>query len=54
MRPAMKHGGIVVLGFTRHSGQSKEGLIEVLTEAGLAGTSIIDSDHDFCVPAIKP
>jgi len=49
----MKPDGRVVLGFTSHSGQPKEGLTEMLTAAGFAGAHVVDIDQDFCALAIK-
>jgi ubiquinone/menaquinone biosynthesis C-methylase UbiE len=54
IRRVMKPGGRIALGFTRHSGQPKEGLNEALTAAGFAGAHVVDLDRDFCVPAAKP
>jgi ubiquinone/menaquinone biosynthesis C-methylase UbiE len=53
IRRVMKPGGRVALGFTRHSGQSKEGLTDVLTAAGFAGAHVVDIDRDFCALATK-
>jgi ubiquinone/menaquinone biosynthesis C-methylase UbiE len=53
IRRVMKPGGRVVLGFTRHSGQPKEGLTDVLTAAGFAGVHVVDIDRDFCALATK-
>jgi ubiquinone/menaquinone biosynthesis C-methylase UbiE len=53
IRRVMKPGGRVALGFTRHSGQPKEGLTEVLTAAGFASAHVVDIDRDFCALAIK-
>jgi ubiquinone/menaquinone biosynthesis C-methylase UbiE len=50
----VKPGGRVVFGFTRHSGQPKDGLAEMLTAPGFAVTQIVDIDRDFCALAIKP
>jgi ubiquinone/menaquinone biosynthesis C-methylase UbiE len=47
----MKPSGRVALGFTRHSGQPKEGLIEMLTAAGFVGAHVVDLGRDFCVLA---
>jgi ubiquinone/menaquinone biosynthesis C-methylase UbiE len=49
----LKPGGKIVLGFTRHSGQSREGLTEKLTTAGFAEAHVVDVDGDFCVLAVK-
>ncbi|HEX2244240.1 MAG TPA: class I SAM-dependent methyltransferase, partial [Gammaproteobacteria bacterium] len=50
----MKRGGRVALAFTPYSGQPKEGLIEVLTEAGFNDVHVVDIDQDFCALATKP
>lgn len=51
IRRVMKPGGRMALGFTRHSGQSKEGLTDMLTAAGFAGAHVVDIDRDFCALA---
>lgn len=51
IRRVMKPGGRMALGFTRHSGQSKEGLTDMLTAAGFAGAYVVDIDRDFCALA---
>jgi SAM-dependent methyltransferase len=53
-RRVMKSGGRVVLGFTRHSGQPKEGLAKALRTAGFAHARVLDMGKDFCALAIKP
>lgn len=53
IRRVMKPGGRMALGFTRHSGQSKEGLTDMLTAAGFAGAYVVDIDRDFCALATK-
>ena len=50
----VKPGGRIVFGFTRYSGQPKDGLAEMLTAAGFAAVQIVDIDQDFCALAIKP
>jgi ubiquinone/menaquinone biosynthesis C-methylase UbiE len=50
----MKRGGRVALAFTPYSGQPKEGLIEVLTEAGFSDVHVVHIDQDFCALATKP
>jgi ubiquinone/menaquinone biosynthesis C-methylase UbiE len=52
-RRVLKAGGRVALGFTSHSGQSKEGLTAALTAAGFADVHAVDIDQDFCALAIK-
>ena len=51
----LKPGGRLVLGFTRHSGQAKEGLTETLTAAGFAGPRVVDDMDrgEFCALAVK-
>ena len=51
MQRVLKPGARVVLGFTRHSGQAKAGLAEVLAAAGLADAHRVDGDGCFCVMA---
>lgn len=53
-RRVLRPGGRIVLGFTRHSGQAKEGLTEVLTAAGFADVRVVDVDGEFCVLATNP
>jgi ubiquinone/menaquinone biosynthesis C-methylase UbiE len=54
IRRVIKPGGRVALGFTRHSGQPKEGLTEVVTAAGFADAHVREMESDFCALAIKP
>jgi ubiquinone/menaquinone biosynthesis C-methylase UbiE len=49
----LKPGGRVALGFTRHSGQPKEGLTDVLTAAWFTGAHVVDIDQNFCGLATK-
>jgi hypothetical protein len=44
----------MVLGFTRYSGQAKEGLTETLTAAGLADVQVVEVDGELCVLATNP
>jgi ubiquinone/menaquinone biosynthesis C-methylase UbiE len=50
----LRPGGEVALGFTRHSGQPKEGLTDLLTSAGFAEARLVEMDGGFCVLASKP
>jgi ubiquinone/menaquinone biosynthesis C-methylase UbiE len=50
----MKPGGRIALGFTRHSGRSRDGVTELLVEAGFAQTHVVDRAQGFCVLATKP
>jgi len=49
----MKPGGRIAIGFTRHSGQQKNGLIGKFVAAGFANMRIIEKGSDFCVLAEK-
>jgi hypothetical protein len=44
-----------VLGFTRRSGQSREGLAEALAAAGFASVHVVDDPdgRDFCAVVTK-
>jgi ubiquinone/menaquinone biosynthesis C-methylase UbiE len=54
IRRVAKPGARIALGFTPHSGQTKEGLPEMLTAAGFAGASVADEPRmGFCVLARK-
>lgn len=52
-RRVLKDGGLIAFGFTRHSGQPKDGLIDRFEKAGFAGVRIVDGDDCFCVLAMK-
>lgn len=54
IRRVMKTGGKIALGFTPYSGQSKDGVPELLTNAGFSNTRVVESDKGFCVLALKP
>jgi ubiquinone/menaquinone biosynthesis C-methylase UbiE len=54
MRRVMKAGGRIALGFTRHSGQPKSGLTELLAAAEFANTQMTETEGGFCALAIKP
>jgi ubiquinone/menaquinone biosynthesis C-methylase UbiE len=49
----MKTGGRIAIGFTRHSGQKRNGLIEKFAAAGFANVRIAEKNSDFCVLAEK-
>src|SRR6516162_4813236 len=53
MHRVMKPGGTVALAFTRHSGQRKGGLPELLAAAGFQYTRVVEKDQDFCALATK-
>lgn len=52
-RRVLKPAGGIALGFTRHSGQGKDGLAETLATAGFTDARVIDVDGEFCVVATK-
>lgn len=54
IRRVLKHGGKVALGFTVHSGQPREGVVELLGAAGFAQARIVDASKLFCAIATKP
>jgi len=49
----MRPHGRLALAFTRHSGQSKQGLTDVVTTAGFVDAHLVDLDGDFCVLATR-
>ncbi len=54
MRCVLKAGGKIALGFTPYSGQSKDGMSDVLKTVGFANTSVVESERGFCVLGLKP
>jgi ubiquinone/menaquinone biosynthesis C-methylase UbiE len=54
MRRVMTPGGSIALGFTPYSGQSKNGLPEMLTAAGFTQAHVVEAEAGFCALAIKP
>lgn len=54
----MKPSGRIALGFTRYSGQPKEGVAEQLAEqlaaAGFTQAQLVETNEWFCVLATKP
>jgi ubiquinone/menaquinone biosynthesis C-methylase UbiE len=54
MQRVMKPGGRIALGFTPYSGQSKNGLPEMLTAAGFTEAHLVEAEEGFCALAIKP
>ena len=49
-----RSGGTVALGFTLHSGRSGTGIPELLSAAGFAEASMVETEGGFCVLAMKP
>jgi ubiquinone/menaquinone biosynthesis C-methylase UbiE len=54
VRRVLRPGGRIALGFTPYSGQSKEGLAEMLTAVGFTGVRLVETDGGFCALATKP
>jgi ubiquinone/menaquinone biosynthesis C-methylase UbiE len=54
IRRVMKPGGRIALAFTRHSGQLKSGVADLLTAAGFSGVRVVEMDEGFCALAMKP
>lgn len=46
-------GGIAALGFTRYSGQARDGLLEQLSTAGFASPEMRENGNGFCALARK-
>jgi ubiquinone/menaquinone biosynthesis C-methylase UbiE len=53
MRRVVKPGGTVALGFTPHSGQAKQGLVQTITTGGFVEVRMVETDN-FCVLARRP
>jgi ubiquinone/menaquinone biosynthesis C-methylase UbiE len=54
VRRVMKPGARIALGFTRYSGQPKEGLKETLMAVGFVKANVVEKDNWFCVLALRP
>jgi ubiquinone/menaquinone biosynthesis C-methylase UbiE len=54
IRRVLKPGGRVALGFTRYSGQPREGVAESLVVAGFGEVRTAEAEKGFCVLATKP
>jgi ubiquinone/menaquinone biosynthesis C-methylase UbiE len=53
VRRVLKPGGIVVLGFTVHSGQARDGATESLAAAGFTDARIVERKALFCALASR-
>ena len=49
----LRHGGQVALAFTQYSGQSREGVTELIAAAGFSDCRIVDTEKAFCVLASR-
>jgi len=54
IKRVMRRGGQIALAFTRHSGQPKDGVADLLTSAGFSSVRLVDKDDGFVVLATKP
>jgi ubiquinone/menaquinone biosynthesis C-methylase UbiE len=54
MRRVIRSGDRVALGFTPYSGRPRAGVPELLSAAGFAQVGVVDTEHGFCVLALKP
>lgn len=54
MQRVLKTGGKIALGFTPYSGQTTDGVPEMLTSAGFVNSRVVESEQGFCVLALKP
>jgi hypothetical protein len=50
----MKPGGRIAIGSTRYSGQPKEGMTDILNDAGFAKPYVVEASDGFCALAVKP
>jgi ubiquinone/menaquinone biosynthesis C-methylase UbiE len=49
----IRHGGQLALAFTMYSGQSREGIPELLAAAGFSNCRVTDTEKAFCVLASR-
>jgi ubiquinone/menaquinone biosynthesis C-methylase UbiE len=49
-----RSGGRVVVAFTPYSGRSRAGIAELLSAAGFADASVVETKRGFCALALKP
>jgi ubiquinone/menaquinone biosynthesis C-methylase UbiE len=54
IRRVLESGGLLALAFTPHSGQTSEGLTELVARAGFAAPHLVTKEENFCVLATKP
>src|SRR5262245_10652940 len=54
IRRVLKPGGTIALGFTSWSGQSTEGLIDIVAAAGFADAHMLYLGREFWVFAVRP
>jgi ubiquinone/menaquinone biosynthesis C-methylase UbiE len=49
-----RSGGRIALAFTPYSGRSRAGIPELLSAAGFADASVVETKRGFCILALKP
>jgi hypothetical protein len=54
IRRVLASGGKLALAFTPHSGQSPDGLTDLLSHAGFASEHFVTKDGNFCAMGTKP
>jgi len=53
IRRVIKAGGKLALAFTSYSGQSSQGVPDIVTAAGFADCRLVETDKAFCVLATR-
>lgn len=53
VRRVLRPGGRVALTFTTYSGRGREGLRELLEDAGFAGQQFAETEKAFCLTAVR-
>jgi ubiquinone/menaquinone biosynthesis C-methylase UbiE len=53
IRRVLKAGGALALAFTSYSGQSSQGVPDIVTAAGFADCRLVETDNAFCVLATR-
>ena len=47
----LRHDGQIAMAFTAYSGQQREGVTELIAEAGFSDCRVVETEQAFCVPA---
>lgn len=53
VRRVLRPGGCIALTFTTHSGRGREGLRELLEDAGFADQQFVETEKAFCLTAAR-